>query len=351
MAFYRDNEGFMEFNRPESTMILYDVKECMLYASITVLVGSKAERKCAIGPNRGHMQLFAKEEGDLGFVITNHTSSPICFFVTRNGKAMNHINAVHPKQSYHYHSDCTQGDRQLVISQNAEKKTVQAVFEESPASPDITMLEIRVMPLQPRDFGGAEWMTAPISVRVPSRPHYVVINEAADSEEENEMPRIGSAAVASMVARMAMDGSSLPVARRSAMSGLREKGVGDRAVAAHVGVSNNVVREQSSSMEGVPNAEKACSFTLMLSVWAGLEITPPSAQDISESYGQLLKKVYTSATDVVTLEGAPDCVFYNCGHEVTTMDSAKNLSNCPMCRRKIFARIPSEKVQTVRVQI
>lgn len=126
---------------------------------------------------------------------------------------------------------------------------------------------------------------------------------------------------------------------------------GEMATAGKIGVSDEKVDVNGVEFQLNLNMDQTVSFTLLLSIWNKLEVTLPSAADIEDalkkagSVAGAITKVYESAEDVILGDAKPDCVFFSCGHKITTMELATNLSKCPMCRSLIYARVPASEIR------
>lgn len=126
---------------------------------------------------------------------------------------------------------------------------------------------------------------------------------------------------------------------------------GEMATAGKIGVSDEKVDVNGVEFQLNLNMDQTVSFTLLLSIWNKLEVTLPSAADIEDalkkagSVAGAITKVYESAEDVILGDAKPDCVFFSCGHKITTMELAINLSKCPICRSLIYARVPASEIR------
>lgn len=131
---------------------------------------------------------------------------------------------------------------------------------------------------------------------------------------------------------------------------------GENAVAGKIGVSDKKVEVRGVEFRLDLKVEQLVSFNLLLSLWDKLEVTPPTASDLeialkeAGSVAGAITKVYESAEDLILGESKPDCVFFSCGHKITTMELAANITKCPLCRAPIYARIPASEIRNAVVQ-
>ena len=131
---------------------------------------------------------------------------------------------------------------------------------------------------------------------------------------------------------------------------------GENAVAGKIGVSDKKVEVRGVEFRLDLKVEQLVSFNLLLSLWDKLEVTPPTASDLeialkeAGSVAGAITKVYESTEDLILGESKPDCVFFSCGHKITTMELAANITKCPLCRAPIYARIPASEIRNAVVQ-
>lgn len=131
---------------------------------------------------------------------------------------------------------------------------------------------------------------------------------------------------------------------------------GETAVAGKIGVSDEKVEVNGVEIRIRVNADQTVAFNLLLSLWDKLEVTLPTAADLESalkeagSVAGAITKVYESAEDVILGESKPDCVFFSCGHKITTMELAASITKCPLCRAPIYARIPASEIRNAVIQ-
>lgn len=131
---------------------------------------------------------------------------------------------------------------------------------------------------------------------------------------------------------------------------------GENAVAGKIGVSDKKVEVTGRIFHLKANVDQTVPFDLLLSLWDKLEVTPPISAELEVALKEAgdvagsITKVYESTEDVILGEDKPDCVFFSCAHKITTMELAKNLCKCPLCRAPIYARIPASEIRNATVQ-
>lgn len=394
-----------QFLQPHRSIVL--CKEGKLLVSVHLVTDAPA-----VAAKMERFQLFAKGSSDFGMWVCNHTDAIIAMILTEKGseEPINYYNCVRPHHQRLIESDNRHDNRRLMIKAQAENKTVAEVKAEAAATgkaADVTELVLAVTPTT-QDFKGAVWSMAPLAIRGEAKParnpednligsRGVTFGSAAGSWGSDFGPvgfgssgfgrisqgflsgpstigyssppgfsEVGSSnfgnitlGSSSMSAELIPMSSKRPVVSKGAESSDKKPKMelpGETAVAGKIGVSDKKVEVSGVEVLIVPNVDQIVSFHLLLSLWDKLEVTLPTAADLESalketgSVAGAITKVYESAEDLILGESKPDCVFFSCGHKITTMELAAKINKCPLCRAPIYARIPASEIRNAVVQ-